>query len=387
MIIAHDDLPELTDDEVSRYSRHLILPEISIEGQQKLKKSRVLIVGAGGLGSPVAYYLAASGVGTIGLLDFDTVDDSNLQRQILHGTRDIGRPKVASGADKIKAINPKIKIITFNTKLTSANAADILQDFDVIVDGADNFQTRYLVNDTCVLLGKPYVYGSVFRLEGQVSVFNAYGGPCYRCLYPEPPPVGLVPSCAEGGIISALPGIIGSIQANETLKLLLGGGSPLVGRLLVFDSWNMKFKELKIAKDRDCPLCGENPRVTELIDYEEFCGFKKVTDQEPIEEITAIELKKRLDENIPLQIIDIRQPHELAIGKIPHTKAIPFGQLVRRQEELDSSVDIIIVCKVGILGARAIQLLRESGFKGQLLGLQDGITAWARDVDHSMPRY
>jgi len=387
MIIAHDDLPELTDDEVSRYSRHLILPEISIEGQQKLKKSRVLIVGAGGLGSPVAYYLAASGVGTIGLLDFDTVDDSNLQRQILHGTRDIGRPKVASGADKMKAINPKIKIIALNTKLTSANAADIIQDFDVVVDGADNFQTRYLVNDTCVLLGKPYVYGSVFRLEGQVSVFNAYGGPCYRCLYPEPPPVGLVPSCAEGGIISALPGIIGSIQANETLKLLLGGGSPLVGRLLILDSWNMKFKELKIAKDRDCPLCGEHPRVTELIDYEEFCGFKKVTDQEPIEEITAVELKKRLDENVPLQIIDIRQPHELAIGKIPNTKAIPFGQLVRRQEELDSTVAIVIVCKVGILGARAIQLLRESGFKGRLLGLQDGITAWARDVDHTMPKY
>ena len=382
-----EELPELEDDEISRYSRHLILPEVSIEGQQRLKKSKVLIIGTGGLGSPVALYLAAAGVGTIGLVDFDVVDDSNLQRQIIHATRDIGRPKVASATDKIKSINPKVKVVALNIRLTSENAKEIIEDYDIVVDGADNFQTRYLVNDTCVFLGKPYVYGSVFRLEGQASVFNANGGPCYRCLYPEPPPVGLVPSCAEGGILGVLPGIIGCIQANETIKLIVGGGELLVNRLLVFDAWKMKFKELKLAKDVDCPVCGANPRVTELIDYEEFCGLKKPVEEEPIEEISARELKERLDANEKVQIIDIRQPHELALGKVPTTRAIPFGQLVRRQEELDISIDIVIVCKVGIMSAQIIRMLRESGFAGRLLGLQDGITGWARDVDHTMAHY
>ncbi len=381
-------LPELTQDEITRYSRHLILPEVGVEGQKKLKNSRVLLVGTGGLGAPLAMYLAAAGVGTIGIVDFDVVDESNLQRQIIHGTRDVGRPKIASAKDRIKSINPKIKVVTFDTKLTSQNALKIIKDFDVVADGTDNFPTRYLVNDACVFLGKPNVYGSVFRFEGQVSVFYAEKGACYRCLYPEPPPPGLVPSCAEGGILGVLPGIVGCIQANEVIKLLLGGGEPLINRLLVFDSWKMRFRELKLNKDPNCPVCGQNPIVKELIDYEEFCGLKKLPDQEPpIEEITAVELKKLIDDNVNLQIIDVREPHELAIGKLPNTKAIPFGQIIRRQTELDPSREVVVVCKVGLRSAMAIRALRDSGYPGRLLNLKDGINAWANDVDHNLAKY
>jgi len=382
------DLPNLTQDEITRYSRHLILPEVGVIGQRKLKNSRVLIIGTGGLGAPLAMYLAAAGVGTLGLVDFDFVDESNLQRQIIHGTRDVGRPKIASAKDRIKSINPNVNVITFDTRLTSQNALEIIKDFDVVADGTDNFPTRYLVNDACVFLNKPNVYGSVFRFEGQASVFYAEKGACYRCLYPEPPPPGMVPSCAEGGILGVLPGIVGCIQANETIKLLIGGGEPLFNRLLVFDAWKMRFRELKLAKDPNCPVCGTHPTIKELIDYEEFCGLKKPTDDvQPIEEITAVELKKLFDQNPNLQIIDVRQPHELAIGKLPNTKAIPLGQIVRRQSELDPGQDAVVVCKVGVVSAMAVRALRESGYTGRLLNLKDGINSWANDVDPSIAKY
>lgn len=385
---VNSPLPALSNEEITRYSRHLILPEVGIKGQKKLKNSRVLLVGTGGLGAPLAMYLAAAGVGTIGIVDFDFVDETNLQRQIIHGTRDVGRPKIASARDRIKNINPKINVISFETKLTSQNALDIIKDFDVVADGTDNFPTRYLVNDACVLLGKPNVYGSVFRFEGQASVFHAEEGACYRCLYPEPPPPGLVPSCAEGGILGVLPGIIGCIQANETIKLLIGGGEPLINRLLLFDAWKMRFRELKLNKDANCPICGKNPTIRELIDYEDFCGLKPPPEQEePIEEITALELKKRFDAHADLQIIDIREPHELAIGKLPNTKAIPLGQLARRQSELDPSRDTIVVCKIGTRSVLAIRALRDAGYSGRLLNLKDGINAWASDVDPSIAKY
>jgi len=380
-------MSELTKEEITRYSRHLILPEVGLEGQKKLKDSKVLLIGTGGLGAPLAMYLAAAGIGTIGIVDFDYVDESNLQRQIIHGTRDVGRPKIASARDGIKSINPKVNVIAFETRLSSQNALDIIKDFDVVADGTDNFPTRYLVNDACVFLGKPNVYGSVFRFEGQSSVFHAEKGACYRCLYPEPPPPGLVPSCAEGGIIGVLPGIIGCIQANETIKLLLGKGEPLINRLLLFDSWKMRFRELKLSKDPNCPVCGKNPTITKLIDYEEFCGLKKPEVDEPIEEITALELKERFDNNERLQIIDIREPHELAIGKLPNTKAIPFGQLVRRQSELDPAIDTVVVCKVGTRSKIAIRVLKEAGYQGPLYNLRDGINSWANDVDDTIAKY
>lgn len=379
---------ELTKEEMTRYSRHLILPEVGIEGQKKLKSSKVLLIGTGGLGAPSAMYLAAAGIGTIGIVDFDFVDESNLQRQIIHGTRDIGRPKTASAKDRIKSINPKVNVVTYNTKLTSENALDIIKDYDIVADGTDNFPTRYLVNDACVLLGKPNVYASVYRFEGQASVFNAEEGPCYRCLYPEPPPPGLVPSCAEGGILGVLPGIMGCIQANEVIKLILGGGESLVSRLLLFDSWKMRFRELKLHKDPECPICGKNPTITKLVDYEEFCGLKNHEHyDDSIQEITALELKKRFDNNEKVQIIDIREPHELAIGKLPNTKAIPFGQLVRRQEELDPTIDTIIVCKVGTRSAMAVRVLKDAGYTGALYNLKDGINAWAEDVDSTIAKY
>ncbi|AJY77595.1 molybdopterin-synthase adenylyltransferase MoeB [Paenibacillus beijingensis] len=382
------DLPELTHDEVTRYSRHLILPEVGVEGQRKLKKSRVLLIGTGGLGAPLAMYLAAAGVGTLGIVDYDFVDETNLQRQIIHGTRDIGRPKIASAKDRIKNINPKVNIVAFEQKLTSKNALDIIKDFDVVVDGTDNFPTRYLVNDACVLLGKPNVYGSVFRFEGQASVFHAEKGACYRCLYPSPPPAGLVPTCSEGGILGVVPGIVGTIQANETIKLLLGKGEPLINRLVLFDAWKLKFRELKLNKDPNCPVCGQNPTITELIDYEEFCGLKPPAEQEePIEEVAPAELKRRLDSREPVQVIDIREPHELAIGKIPGTKAVPFGQVVRRQEELDPAIDTVVVCKVGQRSILAIRALRKAGYTGRLLNLKDGINAWASEIDPSIAIY
>jgi sulfur-carrier protein adenylyltransferase/sulfurtransferase len=378
---------ELTNEEIARYSRHLLLPEIGVEGQKKIKAAKVLIVGTGGLGAPLALYLAAAGVGTIGLVDFDTVDESNLQRQIIHSTRDVGRPKTASAKDRIKGINPLVNVVTHNAMLTSQNALELFADYDIIADGTDNFQTRYLVNDACVFLGKLNVYGSVFQFDGQATVFGAKDGPCYRCLYPSPPPPGLVPSCAEGGVMGVLPGIIGTIQAAETIKLIVGGAKPLVGRLLLFDAWRMAFRELKLEKNPDCPVCGKAPSIHELIDYEQFCGLKKKADEKPIETITALELKKRLDNGDKIQFIDIREPHERAIVKFPDALVIPLGQLERRMDELDPSIDAVFLCKIGqrsILGIRALQ---EAGYKGKLLNLLDGLNAWARDVDKSMPVY
>lgn len=382
------ELPELTPAELTRYSRHLILPEVGYEGQQKLKGSRVLLIGTGGLGAPLSMYLAAAGVGTIGLVDFDTVDESNLQRQIVHSTRDIGRPKIASAKDRIRGINPYINIETFETKLTSANALDIIKDFDVVADGTDNFPTRYLVNDVCVILKKPNIYGSIFRFEGQASVFSTGDAPCYRCLFREPPPPGLVPSCSEGGVLGVLAGIIGCIQANETIKVLLGKGETLANRLLLFDALGMKFRELKIKKNPHCPVCGENPTITELIDYEDFCGLKQHEDEEPVGSITSFELKKLFDEDPDsVQIIDIREPHELAMGKLPNTTAVPFGQVVRRMDEISSEKTVVFVCKIGVRSVIAIRALRDAGHKGNLINLQDGMNAWARDIDSSIVKY
>jgi adenylyltransferase/sulfurtransferase len=400
-IIKDRELADLTNEEIGRYSRHLLLAEVGIEGQKRLKAAKVLIVGTGGLGAPLALYLAAAGVGTLGIVDFDFVEESNLQRQIIHGTRDIGRPKVASAQDRIKSINPHVKVATYNTMLTSANALEIMKGYDVVADGTDNYQTRYLVNDACVLLGIPNVYGSIFQFEGQASVFYAKEGPCYRCLYPEPPPPGLVPSCAEGGVVGVLPGIVGCIQANEVIKLIVGanGGSvgtssdgsdapnSLIGRLLLFDAWQMKFRELKLDKDPACPICGANPTIHELIDYEQFCGLKKDKPEEPVETITAKDLKERLDSGKPVQIIDTREPHERAIAKFPGAKAIPLGQMVRRMDEFDPNVDAVFICKIGQRSVFAIRALRDAGYKGRLLNLKDGINAWAREVDKSLPVY
>jgi len=387
LITVSTDSIELTNEEIARYSRHLLLPEIGVEGQKKLKAAKVLIVGTGGLGAPLALYLAAAGVGTIGLVDFDVVDESNLQRQIIHSTRDVGRPKTASAKDRIKGINPMINVVTHNEMLTSKNAMELFAGYDIIADGTDNFQTRYLVNDACVFLGKLNVYGSVFQFDGQAAVFGAKDGPCYRCLYPSPPPPGLVPSCAEGGVMGVLPGIIGTIQAAETIKLIVGGAKTLTGRLLLFDAWRMAFRELKLEKNPDCPVCGKNPSIKELIDYEQFCGLKKNADSKPIDTITALELKKRLDNGDKIQFIDIREPHERAIVKFPNAIVMPLGQLERRMDELDPSVDAVFLCKIGqrsILGIRALQ---DAGYKGKLMNLQDGLNAWAHDVDKSMPIY
>jgi sulfur-carrier protein adenylyltransferase/sulfurtransferase len=380
-------LPELTKEELTRYSRHLILPEVGLEGQKKLKSSRVLVIGTGGLGAPLLMYLSAAGIGTIGIVDFDFVEESNLQRQVIHGTRDLGRPKVASAADRIKSINPFVQVNTYNTRLTSENALDIIKEYDVVVDGTDNYQTRYLVNDACVFLGKPNVYGSIFRFEGQASVFYAKEGACYRCLYPAPPPPGLVPSCAEGGVLGVLPGIVGSIQANETIKLLLGGGDSLVNRLLIFDAWKMKFRELKLAKDPNCPVCGEHPTITKLIDYDAFCGINLPQKENDLEEISSTDLKQKIDRNENISILDVREPHEYAIAHIPNSTLIPLGQVVRRKQELDPSRDTVVVCKVGKRSALAIRSLRDAGYQGHLLNLKNGIVAWAENVDTTMTKY
>jgi adenylyltransferase/sulfurtransferase len=386
-IIPDDRAKSLTNEEISRYSRHLLLPQIGLEGQKKLKAAKVLIVGTGGLGAPLALYLAAAGVGTLGIVDYDFVEESNLQRQIIHSTKDIDRPKVASAADRIKAINPQIDVVTYNTMLTSENAMQIIEDYDIVADGTDNYQTRYLVNDACVLLGKPNVYGSVFQFEGQASVFYAKEGPCYRCLYPSPPPPGLVPSCSEGGVLGVLPGIVGTIQANEVIKLIVGGGDSLIGRLLLFDAWDMRFRELKLAKDEHCPICGAAPTIHELIDYEQFCGLKPEHEPAPVETIEAKELKRRLDAGDEIQIIDIREPHERAISPFEGAKPIPLGQMVRRMDEFDESKDAVFLCKVGQRSVFAIRALQDAGYKGRLLNLKDGVNAWARDVDSTMPQY
>jgi adenylyltransferase/sulfurtransferase len=377
----------LNNDEVLRYSRHLIMPEVGMEGQQKLKAARVLCIGAGGLGSPLALYLAAAGVGTLGMVDFDVVDYTNLQRQIIHSTADVGRKKLDSAADKLKAINPFLNLRTFETKLTSENALELFRDFDIIADGTDNFPTRYLVNDACVLSGKPNVYGSIFRFEGQASVFATEEGPCYRCLYPEPPPPGLVPSCAEGGVLGILPGLVGIIQATETIKLILGKGEPLIGRLLLVDALAMKFRELKLRKNPDCPACGKHPTVTKLIDYNEFCGIRG--EEKPVEttvpEIQVEELKRRLDAGDDIFVLDVREPHEYQICNI-NGYLIPLGDLPKRVNELDSSREIVAHCRSGVRSAKAVNFLRQAGFK-KVTNLAGGILAWADRVDPKMPKY
>jgi len=381
-------LPMLSNEEVARYSRHLIMPEVGMTGQRKLKAASVLMIGTGGLGAPLGMYLAAAGVGRLGLVDFDVVDASNLQRQIIHGTKDVGRPKIASARDRIEDINPHVEIETHDTKLTSANALNLFVNYDVIVDGTDNFPTRYLVNDACVLTGKPNVYGSIFRFEGQASVFWAERGPCYRCLYPEPPPPGLVPSCAEGGVLGVLPGIIGTIQATETIKIILGAPDIMVNRLLLFDAWRMRFRELKLRKNPDCPVCGVNPTIKELIDYEEFCGITQQPETKPtMEEITATELKQRLDQGDDIQIIDVREPHEYEIGAIPNSKLIPLGQVLNRMNEIEPGRETVVHCKMGGRSAKAIEALQRSGFPGHLINLKGGITAWSNEVDPSVPKY
>jgi sulfur-carrier protein adenylyltransferase/sulfurtransferase len=383
-----DLLPMLSNEEIARYSRHIIMPEVGMSGQRQLKAASVLMIGTGGLGAPVGMYLAAAGVGRMGLVDFDVVDASNLQRQIIHGTKDVGRSKIASARDRIQDINPHVEIETHETRLTSENAMRLFVNYDVIVDGTDNFPTRYLVNDACVLTGKPNVYGSIFRFEGQASVFWAERGPCYRCLYPEPPPPGLVPSCAEGGVLGVLPGIIGAIQANEAIKIILGAPDILVNRLLLFDAWRMRFRELKLRKNPECPVCGENPTIKELIDYEEFCGITQQPETTPtMEEITATELKQRLDKGDDIQIIDVREPHEYEIGQIPNSKLIPLGQVLNRMNEIDPERDTVVHCKMGGRSAKAIDALQRSGFTGKLANLVGGITAWSNEVDPSVPKY
>jgi adenylyltransferase/sulfurtransferase len=383
-----NELPMLSNEEVARYSRHLIMPEVGMTGQRKLKAASVLMIGTGGLGAPVGMYLAAAGVGRMGLVDFDVVDASNLQRQIIHGTKDVGRPKIASARDRIQDINPHVEIETHETRLTSENALRLFINYDVIVDGTDNFPTRYLVNDACVLTGKPNVYGSIFRFEGQASVFWAERGPCYRCLYPEPPPPGLVPSCAEGGVLGVLPGIIGAIQANETIKIILGAPDIMVNRLLLFDAWRMRFRELKLRKNPDCPVCGDNPTITELIDYEQFCGITQQTEtKSTMEEITATQLKQRLDQGDDIQIIDVREPHEYEIGQIPNSKLIPLGQVLNRMNEIDPDRETVVHCKMGGRSAKAIDALQRSGFPGKLANLKGGITAWSDEVDPRVPKY
>jgi molybdopterin/thiamine biosynthesis adenylyltransferase/rhodanese-related sulfurtransferase len=377
----------LSNDEILRYSRHLIMPEVGMEGQQKLKAARVLCVGTGGLGSPLTLYLSAAGVGTLGIVDFDVVDYTNLQRQIIHTTDDVGRKKLDSAADKLKAINPYLNLRTFDTKLTSANAMDLFRDFDIIADGTDNFPTRYLVNDACVLTGKPNVYGSIFRFEGQASVFATKEGPCYRCLYPEPPPPGLVPSCAEGGVLGILPGLVGVIQATETIKLILGQGDPLIGRLLLVDALGMKFRELKLRKNPDCPACGCNPTVKELIDYNEFCGIRgeEGPAANDIPAITVEELKKKLDAKDDIFVLDVREPHEYQICHL-NGYLIPVGDLARRVNELDSSREIIAHCRSGVRSAKAVNFLRRAGFQ-KVYNLAGGILAWADRIDPKMPKY
>jgi adenylyltransferase/sulfurtransferase len=397
------ELPTLSAQEVARYSRHLILPEVGMDGQRKLKAAKVLCIGAGGLGAPVALYLAAAGVGEIGIVDFDTVDISNLQRQIIHGTPDIGRLKLDSAKDRINAINPEVTVTLHNVALSSQNALELFAPYDIILDGTDNFPTRYLVNDACVLLGKPNAYGSIFRFEGQASVFATKDGPCYRCLYPEPPPPGLVPSCAEGGVLGVLPGMVGMIQATEAIKLILGVGEPLIGRFVIYDALRMKFRELKLRKDPDCPVCGTHPTVTALIDYEQFCGVPPPTGQpEPaattatttttmtgpggIPEITAEDLKAKLDRGEDLVILDVREPHEVQICRIADSTVIPLGDIPKRFQELDRARPLFVHCKVGGRSAKAVQFLREQGFENAV-NLRGGILAWIDKVDPSQPKY
>ncbi len=377
----------LSHEEIRRYSRHLIVPEVGMEGQKKLKAGSVLLVGAGGLGSPLALYLAAAGVGRIGIVDFDVVDESNLQRQVIHDTNSVGTSKIESATARIKGINPHVQVDAYPFPLTSENALDIFHPYDVIVDGTDNFPTRYLVNDACVLLGKPNVYGSIFRFEGQASVFWAERGPCYRCLYPEPPPPGLVPSCAEGGVLGILPGTIGTIQATETIKLLLGIGETLVGRLMLYDALKMRFREMRLRKDPQCPVCGENPTVTELIDYQQFCGIDPQAERgETDRDITPRELQARLAKGDNLVLLDVRELNEWNIVHLDGAKLIPVNSVTEHAHELNTADEIVIYCKSGVRSARAVNTLRNLGFR-KLWNLKGGITGWAEQVDPSLPRY
>jgi sulfur-carrier protein adenylyltransferase/sulfurtransferase len=379
----------LSKDEVLRYSRHLIMPEVGMEGQLKLKQAKVLCVGAGGLGSPLGLYLAAAGVGTLGLVDFDVVDFTNLQRQILHSTPDVGRSKLASAKDRLHAMNPHIELQTHEVALTSANAMDLFKDYDIIADGTDNFPTRYLTNDACVLSGKPNVYASIFRFDGQASVFATKEGPCYRCLYPEPPPPGLVPSCAEGGVLGILPGLLGVIQATEVVKLIIGKGNSLIGRLLLVDALEMKFRELKLRKNPECPICGPNRTIHELIDYDQFCGIHPEPPPPPGVsewEITPIELKKKMDARDSYVLLDVREPHEVDICRIPGSKLIPLGQLQARANELNTADDLVVHCKSGVRSAKAVDFLKSAGFK-RVKNLKGGILAWSDQVDPSVPKY
>ena len=390
----------LTPEQYIRYSRHLILPEIGEEGQKKLLDAKILIIGAGGLGSPLGLYLAAAGVGTLGLVDFDVVDLSNLQRQILHTNDEIGKPKIDSAEKRIKGMNPDTRVIKHEARISSENAMEFIRDYDIVIDGTDNFPTRYLVNDACILLNKPNIYGSIFRFEGQATVFPARGGsafggklpdgPCYRCLYPEPPPPGMVPSCAEGGVLGILPGVIGVIQATEAVKLIIGKGKPLIGRLLLYNALDMTFRTLKLQRDKNCPVCGDHPTITKLIDYEAFCGLTRggVPPTETIPEITVYELKAKMDRKDPFLLLDVREPYEYEIAKIPGSQLIPVGQLEQRLGELEAYKDkeILAHCKSGGRSARAVELLRRSGFK-KVFNVAGGINEWSNKIDPSIPKY
>ncbi|MBM42125.1 MAG: molybdenum cofactor biosynthesis protein MoeB [Acidobacteria bacterium] len=379
----------LTNDEVARYSRHLIMPQVGMDGQLKLKGAKVLCVGAGGLGSPVALYLAAAGVGTLGIVDFDEVDFSNLHRQIIHGTPDVGRPKLESARSRLQALNPEVNVVPHEMALSSENALQLFADYDMVVDGTDNFPTRYLVNDACVLSGKPNVYGSISQFEGQASVFGVPDGPCYRCMFPEPPPPGLVPSCAEGGVLGILPGVVGTLQATEAIKLILGAGEPLVGRFLLFDALKMRFRELKVRRDSDCPVCGDAPTVTELIDYQQFCGIVPTPPPAPEAadgEVTVAELKERIDRGDDFLLLDVRENREFEICRIPGSRLIPLGELPTRLGELEGAEDLVVHCKSGVRSGKAVALLREAGYAGAR-NLEGGILAWIDQIDPRLPKY
>lgn len=382
---------EFSNDEIARYSRHLIMPEVTLEGQKRLKAASVLCIGTGGLGSPIALYLAAAGIGRLGLVDGDTVDFSNLQRQILHGTKDVGRKKINSARDSIREVNPNVQVDLYDAFFTAENARQIAEPYDVIIDGTDNFPTRYCSNDVSVLLKKPNVYGSIFRFDGQATVFAPHlGGPCYRCMFPEPPPPGMVPSCAEGGVLGVLPGVVGVIQAIEAIKLIMGIGEPLIGRLLHFDALKLKFREFKLRKDPKCPVCSENPTITELIDYEQFCGIPQAkaaeAEETMVPTITAVELKAKQVRGDRFVLVDVREPFEFDICSIPGARLIPLGELAARMSELDSADEIVLQCKSGVRSARALKLLQEAGF-GKLWNVEGGILAWADTVDASVPKY
>jgi sulfur-carrier protein adenylyltransferase/sulfurtransferase len=381
----------LTQEEILRYSRHIIMPEVGIDGQEKIKKASILLIGCGGLGSPLSMYLAAAGVGRLGLVDFDLTDFTNLQRQVAFSTSDVGRPKVDATKDRINQINPNVEVTTYRTKLTAENVLDIFKDYDIIIDGTDNFPTRYLVNDACVFLNKPNIYGSIFRFEGQATVFWAAKGPCYRCLYPEPPPPGMVPSCAEGGVLGILPGTIGLIQATEALKMILGKGELLTGRLLLYNAMDMKFREVKLQKDPECPVCSVNPSITKLIDYEQFCGIglgqeEATMDTNGIPEMTVQELKAKIDRKEKYTLIDVREPHEYQICKIPGSRLIPLGEIALRASEIDTADEVILQCRSGGRSAKALQTLQTMGFK-RLKNLRGGILAWSKEIDPSVPQY